>query len=63
MEFNLWKCDNTGSLDSCEYFLKEYRNDNICTYIVKKRQFWSVFLEHFTPNLVCPLKPVSCLWY
>ncbi|KAH1023393.1 uncharacterized protein LOC109541129 [Dendroctonus ponderosae] len=56
IEFNIWKCENEGSLDSCEYFLKEQKNFKICSYLLDKNQFWSVFTKAFVPPLVCPIK-------
>ncbi|KAL1493414.1 hypothetical protein ABEB36_011474 [Hypothenemus hampei] len=57
MEFNLWKCDSEGNLDSCEYFLKEKKDFHICDYLLDEDQFWSVFVMRFVPPLVCPIKP------
>ncbi|CAG9759864.1 unnamed protein product [Ceutorhynchus assimilis] len=57
IEFNVWKCDAAGSLDSCEYFIKGMKNKNICQIISQKHTFWSPFVEHFQPPLRCPIKP------
>ncbi|XP_066158771.1 uncharacterized protein [Euwallacea fornicatus] len=56
MEFNLWKC-GSESWDSCEYFLRGYKINDMCPYLPKKHQFWSTFVQSIAPPLLCPIKP------
>ncbi|KAJ8956537.1 hypothetical protein NQ318_019260 [Aromia moschata] len=57
MTFNIWKCDASGNPDSCEYVVKDYTNKEICKYMVKKKEAWTIFIEHIDKKLSCPIKP------
>ncbi|CAH1173640.1 unnamed protein product [Phaedon cochleariae] len=57
MTFSFLKCDSSGNPSTCEYRVKDYRNSEVCKYVMMKNQAWSVFTEHFDKPLVCPLKP------
>ncbi|XP_018561229.1 uncharacterized protein LOC108903500 [Anoplophora glabripennis] len=57
MSFTFWKCDASGNPDSCEYVLKDYKNKEICKYMVMKNQAWTPFMEHFDKPVLCPIKP------
>ncbi|KAG5898860.1 hypothetical protein JTB14_003254 [Gonioctena quinquepunctata] len=62
MTFNFLKCDASGNPDSCEYLLRDYRNDEICKFLAMdnhKNQAWGTFFEYLDKPLKCPLKPVS----
>ncbi|XP_049820231.1 uncharacterized protein LOC126264825 isoform X2 [Aethina tumida] len=55
--FNFCKCDFSGNPDSCEYVLSDYANDEICYYIGKENEAWSIFIDHFDKKPLCPIKP------
>ncbi|KAK9874826.1 hypothetical protein WA026_005635 [Henosepilachna vigintioctopunctata] len=56
-KFNLWKCNLSGTPDSCEYYIKDLRMKQICKKMMMKNQIWTNFVEGFEPALQCPIKP------
>lgn len=63
LSFTFNKCDYSGNPNSCELFMKDVKNDNICKYLPMKHQTWSKFVSYFDRNLTCPIQPVSNLNY
>ncbi|XP_060524693.1 uncharacterized protein LOC132701057 isoform X2 [Cylas formicarius] len=57
MEISIWKCDASGSVDNCEYIVKQFRQNGVCKILNQKNQVYTGFLEDFDKPLVCPIKP------
>lgn len=55
----LVKCDLSGSENSCEYFVKDFKTGDLCLKLKQKGQAWSSLIDSITPKLECPIKPVS----
>ncbi|XP_045473010.1 uncharacterized protein LOC123679661 [Harmonia axyridis] len=54
---DLWKCDLTGSQNTCEYYVKDLKVRKVCEKIPMKDQLWSPFTQNIKPDLDCPMKP------
>ncbi|XP_045460802.1 uncharacterized protein LOC123671150 [Harmonia axyridis] len=53
----LVKCDLSGSQNSCEYFVKDFKTGDLCLKLNQKGQAWSSLIDAFDPKLECPIKP------
>lgn len=52
------RCNSNEALDSCEPY-PDMRFGSVCEILKAKNQFWTPFVESFSPKIECPFKKVG----
>lgn len=58
MMVTMKKCDNSESLDTCEYFIQDFKVNNVCDVMGKQGQIWSSSLSNSNFPKSCPISEV-----